>query len=84
MHQSIEGSDEANFPKGGTWKEAIDNFKQSQQALVEAVKNFSDPRLTELVPSKTHKYTYYTLLHGIIQHDVYHLGQIAYIKKSLG
>ena len=81
---NYEVTDEANFPKGGSWEEAVANFKQSQQALVEAVKNFSDTRLTELVPSKTHKYTYYTLLHGIIQHDVYHLGQIAYVKKSLG
>ena len=27
--------------------------------------------------------TYYELLHGIVQHDVYHAGQIAVLKKGL-
>jgi hypothetical protein len=27
------------------------------------------------------KYNFRKLLHGLIQHDIYHLGQIAYIKK---
>lgn len=80
---SYEVSEEMNFPKAITWEAAIKNLHSSQQALVEAIKNFSDNRLGELVASKTQKYTYYTLLHGIIQHDIYHLGQIAYIKKSL-
>ena len=26
--------------------------------------------------------TYYELLHGIVQHDVYHAGQIALLKKA--
>jgi uncharacterized damage-inducible protein DinB len=26
--------------------------------------------------------SYYELLHGIVQHDVYHAGQIAVLKKS--
>ena len=26
--------------------------------------------------------TYYELLHGIVQHDVYHSGQIAILKKQ--
>ena len=80
---SYEVSEEMNFPKSITWEAAIKNLRSSQQALVEATKNFPDHRLGELVPSKTQKYTYYTLLHGIIQHDIYHLGQIAYIQKSL-
>lgn len=80
---SYEVSEEMNFPKTITWEAAIKNLRSSQQALVEAAKNFPEERLGELVPSKTQKYTYYTLLHGIIQHDIYHLGQIAYIKKSL-
>ena len=28
--------------------------------------------------------SYYELLHGIVQHDAYHAGQIAIIKKVLG
>jgi uncharacterized damage-inducible protein DinB len=77
----FEVTDEANFPKPTTWKDAIDQLHQSQEALLMAVKQFPENRLAELVPSKILKYTYYTLLHGIIQHDVYHLGQIALLQK---
>lgn len=80
---AYEVTDEMNFPKTGTWQEAVRNLQSSQQALVEAVKKFPEGRLGELVPHKTNKYTYYTLLHGIIQHDIYHIGQIMLIRKSL-
>jgi hypothetical protein len=75
-------SDEMNFPKPGTWDAAIDGLHASQNALVEAIKNFPEERLGELVPNATHKYTFYTLIHGVIHHDIYHLGQIALLKKS--
>ena len=76
-------ADEMNFPKPKSWEEALKDFKASQQGLVDAAKSFPENRLGELVPSKTQKYTYYTLLHGIAHHDVYHLGQIMLIKRSL-
>lgn len=79
---TFEVSPEMNFPIKRTWEDALEALRKSQQALVEAAKGFPAHRLGELVPSKTQKYTYYTLLHGIIQHDIYHLGQIAFIKKS--
>ena len=34
-------------------------------------------------PVPGHDYSYYVMLHGIVQHDVYHAGQIALIKKLL-
>ncbi len=77
----FEVTDEANFPKPTSWKDALDQLHQSQGALLAAVKQFPESRLAELVPSKTLKYTYYTLLHGIIQHDIYHLGQMALLQK---
>ncbi len=77
----FEITDELNFPKPTNWKDALDQLHQSQELLVAAVKQFPENRLTELVPSKTLKYTYYTLLHGIIQHDIYHLGQISLLQK---
>ncbi len=80
---TFEVSDEANFPEGSDWAVALKNLRQSQTELVDAALNFPDSRLGELVPSKNQKYTYYTLLHGIIQHDIYHLGQIQLIRKSI-
>lgn len=78
----FEITDELNFPSATTWEEAINNLHASQKNLVAEIKKFPEDRLGNLVPSKRQKYTYYTLLHGIIQHDIYHLGQIALLKKA--
>lgn len=77
-------SDEANFPVPGptTWGEAVRKLEESQRELAEAVGNFPEARLGELVPGASHTYTFYTLLHGIIQHDIYHIGQIQLILKG--
>jgi uncharacterized damage-inducible protein DinB len=77
----FEITDEKNFPSPTSLEKAIEELQQSQQELVQSVTQFPEERLNELVPSSKLKYTYYTLLHGIIQHDVYHLGQIALLQK---
>jgi uncharacterized damage-inducible protein DinB len=78
----FEMTEELNFPETGSWEDALTNLRNSQSALVEAARNFPESRYGDLVPSKNQKYTYYTLLHGILHHDIYHLGQIAYIRKG--
>jgi uncharacterized damage-inducible protein DinB len=79
----FEVTEQFNFPKSESWEKTQIQLIESQRSLLEAVKNFPEARLGEIVPSKEYKYTYYSLLHGIIQHDVYHLGQIALLKKAL-
>jgi uncharacterized damage-inducible protein DinB len=66
-----------------SWTKALKEFGDSQKELMRAIGKFDSTRLHELVPAASHKYTWYTLLHGIIQHDVYHLGQIALLNKGL-
>lgn len=80
--EKFQVAEDMNFPKPGGWKEAVKKLNQSQVELLAAVKAFPDNRLGDLVPSSSHKYTFYTLLHGIIQHDIYHIGQIQLIRKS--
>lgn len=80
---NFQVAEEANFPKPGTWEEALKKLKQSQEELMEAVNAFPESRLGELVPAASHKYTFYTMLTGSLQHDIYHLGQIQLIRKSL-
>ena len=41
----------------------------------------SDSRLRDRVPGK--RYDFYHMLHGIAQHELYHAGQIAILKKAL-
>lgn len=80
---AFQVSDAINFPISQNWEDTIKRLQQSQEDLVNAVKQFPEERLSELVPSNQFRYTFYTLLHGIIQHDVYHLGQIALLKKVI-
>ncbi len=63
-----------------TWREIKKQFLQSQQELLETLDGINDLKLTELVENKA--YDYYTMLHGVIQHDIYHGGQISLLKKQ--
>ena len=77
----FEVPEDQNFPVAKSWAEALAGLKQSQQELLQAAAHFPAERLADLVPSKRMEYNYYTLLHGIVHHDVYHLAQIALLKK---
>jgi uncharacterized damage-inducible protein DinB len=79
---------EKNF---GSFPNKIDDFEWealqmelslSQEELVnELDKRDDDEFLEDIVPGRD--YTYYDLLHGIINHDVYHAGQVMILKKAL-
>lgn len=76
-------TEQLNFPSSSDWSKALQDLDASQAALLQAVTDFPAERLHEVVPNNKQQYTFYTLLHGIIHHDLYHLGQIVLIKKSL-
>jgi uncharacterized damage-inducible protein DinB len=78
-NNNFEVSEEANFPKETDWTSAMAALQQSQKDLMSAIDQFPDKKLQDTVP--TRKYDFYTMLHGIIQHDIYHTGQIVIIKK---
>ena len=53
---------------------------------MDAVAAFPDERLNEKVPGKANEpdwYNFYFMLHGVVQHELYHAGQIALLKKGL-
>jgi uncharacterized damage-inducible protein DinB len=62
------------------WRNALDDLKRGHHALREAIGRSGDMRLAEMVPGKEH--SVYHMLHGVIQHDLYHAGQIAVLKKG--
>lgn len=78
----FEVTDGLNFPKVSDWNQVRRDLEESQEKLLAALKDLPESKLHELVPHGSYKYTYYTLLHGIIHHDVYHTGQISLIKKT--
>jgi DinB superfamily len=60
-------------------KTKADLFEAAEQ-LGKAVAAFSDARLQDTVPGRG--YDFYHLFHGIVQHSLYHGGQIALLRKS--
>jgi uncharacterized damage-inducible protein DinB len=76
-------------PTPGDWKAALADLDASHARLIEAVKDMSDAQLLKPTNDPRNRelgtgVTYYELLHGIVQHDAYHSGQIAIVRRILG
>jgi len=68
-------------PTESGWREALDQLAQAQRALESEVRQLPDDRLREKVLGEV-PYSIYTMLHGVGQHNLYHAGQIALLKKA--
>jgi uncharacterized damage-inducible protein DinB len=63
------------------WEAAVSRMFATRDALSRAIGQFGDERLTETVPGR--RYDFYYLFHGVVQHSLYHGGQIALLKKAI-
>lgn len=78
--------DEVNFPpvidaSEQAWKATLESLAASNQSLRDSIKRIDDAKLEEMAAGQS--YSNYALLHGVIQHDLYHAGQIALLKKAV-
>ena len=72
---AAEASEEA-------WAAALRKMTETYLALREAVLSLDDALLDEpILPGMS---THYISLHGAVQHTLYHAGQIAVVRKTLG
>jgi uncharacterized damage-inducible protein DinB len=84
---AVELSDAENFPpvtdtSEAAWLAALAQARRTHHDLIAAVNELPDSRLCEMVPGKEGAhYTFYYMLHGVVQHELYHAGQIALLKK---
>ena len=62
------------------WEAAKQALAESQQQLISYLNHTADNQLLKNVVNRP--YNYYILLQGMLQHDIYHLGQIALLKKQ--
>jgi uncharacterized damage-inducible protein DinB len=62
------------------WEQARAALDRGHRALVETISRVPESRLDE--PILEGMSTVYVTLHGVIQHDLYHAGQIAILKKG--
>jgi len=75
-------------PTPARWTAALAAFDTSHEHLVAAVRGMSDERMLKPTNDPRDRplgagVSYYELFHGIVQHDAYHAGQIALIKRLL-
>jgi len=83
--QLITLNDAENFPpvtdaSAAAWEQTVQKAVHVHRQLVKAVEELPDARLTERVPGKD--YDIRMMLNGIVQHELYHAGQIALLKKA--
>lgn len=64
------------------WKRSVENLTDSRTRLRKVVETLRDDQLEEKPQGIQH--SRYVILHGVIQHDLYHAGQIALLRKALG
>lgn len=63
------------------WKLALDTLRTEHNLLISHCSRLTDAELSDIVPGR--EYTNYFLLHGVVQHNLYHAGQMALLKSSL-
>ena len=86
MGEKFIPTDEQDWPAvkvktPAAWQAVIRKLKAGNKALREVVGGFDDARLDQiLVPGGTA--SAYRTFHGAVQHDLYHAGQIAVLKKG--
>jgi len=83
--KALQLNDAENFPavpdkSPAAWKKTIALAKQKHNELLKTVATLPDSRLRERVPGKPYDIGF--MLQGVAQHELYHAGQIAILKKT--
>jgi uncharacterized damage-inducible protein DinB len=66
-------------PTEPAWRKAVANATRTHNKLLKTVASLPEARLRDRVPGK--KYDFHHMLHGVAQHELYHAGQIAILRK---
>ena len=77
--------EELNFPATPSpteenWQKTLSEFRNSNRLFRETLAKLDPTKLNDLTAAG--KRTYHSEAHGILEHHVYHLGQIVLLKKS--
>ncbi len=82
--EAFEPTPEEDWPEvtdtsEAAWENTLKELEASHEQLAEAVSKIDDSQLHE--PAAGKDYSNYFMIHGVIQHDLYHAGQIGLLKK---
>lgn len=74
-----------NDTSEAAWESTKQQLTNTHRELLEAIANLDESRLDDpIITNSTTSYSsVYVTLHGGVQHDLYHAGQIAILKKAL-
>lgn len=75
-------------PTAERWQTAVARLETVHRDLLGAIRTLPEQKLFEPTNDLRNRaagsgVSHYVLLHGIVQHDVYHSGQIALLKKAI-
>jgi len=70
----------SNAAKQAAWRKTVSWLTRAHADLISAVSALPEKRLRDRVPGK--RYDFAFMLHGVLQHELYHAGQIAILKKA--
>jgi uncharacterized damage-inducible protein DinB len=84
LGEHVDVTPEINFPPvtgadEDDWKRSLKKMTQAEEELRKTILQLSESRLEE--PGVEGGVSVYTLLHGAIQHSLYHAGQIMLLRK---
>lgn len=68
-------------PSAEGWRGAVERMKEAHRELSADVDPLEESRLVARVPGQD--YNARVMLHGVVEHDAYHGGQIAILKRAL-
>ena len=77
-----EGWPACPAPTEANWQQTMQELERLNKKLRQAVRDFPDERLDDLLVPES-PYTAYTQFIGVTQHNAYHAGQIALLKRAL-
>ncbi|MFP6598617.1 MAG: DinB family protein, partial [Candidatus Hydrogenedentota bacterium] len=64
------------------WILLVEKLAEGSRLIAEKLESWEDEKLRETVQGRD--FPFKVLLHGIAQHNIYHSGQIALLKKATG
>ncbi len=68
-------------PSMHLWTAGLEKFRKIHEKIISVLETKEDAFLAGKVEGRSFNYRF--MLNGLIQHNIYHLGQVAYLKKLL-
>lgn len=81
VRDELDWPQQPDAPDADAWQQVLARLQSSHQLLLAAIRDLSDDLLADDVPGKD--FSIYSLLHGVIQHNTYHTGQITLLQRAI-